>query len=164
MDVQEDIGNTLKVEYDAIGSGGGKAEFFRGENLFAGSDSDISKAQTAFVLPEDFQVGYKVDPANINPDVKDHEGVLFIPALAGGLGIVYNLGKDKDIQLDLNGELLALIFTQELEWWNDTRIQALNTAAELPNTRIQVVVRSGGSGSTQVFTKYMSEVKLFCNY
>jgi phosphate transport system substrate-binding protein len=131
------------------------SEFYAGYNLFAGSDSDVSDSSLPFFLPTGFKAGDEVAAENVNPGVQDHVGALFLPSLAGGLGIVYNIpGKT---ELSFNPTVLGRIFTGRLEWWNDTLIQMLNPGVALPQSKIKVVGRSGESGSTKVFTNFLSK-------
>jgi ABC-type phosphate transport system substrate-binding protein len=126
-----------------------------GYNLFAGSDSDVSSSTLPYFLPDGFAAGDVVDAANVNGAVPDHLGAIFLPSLAGGLGIVYNIPGEPQ-QLNFDAVVLGNIFTGRLEWWNDTSIKNLNQDATLPNEKIRVVGRGGSSGSTQVFTNYMA--------
>jgi phosphate transport system substrate-binding protein len=80
---------------------------------------------------------------------------LFLPSLAGGLGIVYNLPGNP--QLNFNPAVLGQIFIGTIEMWNDPLIQALNRNITLPVEKINAVGRSGKSGSTKVFTNYLSK-------
>ena len=58
----------------------------------------------------------------------------------------------------LDGEVLADIFMGKIKHWNDPRIKALNPSLSLPNTAITVVHRSDGSGTTFIFTNYLTKV------
>jgi phosphate transport system substrate-binding protein len=79
---------------------------------------------------------------------------MFLPALAGGLGIVYNLPGSPDITL--NAVVLGDIFTGRLLMWDDPAIKLLNPTVEFPSQAINPVGRSGKSGSTKVLTGFLS--------
>jgi phosphate transport system substrate-binding protein len=82
--------------------------------------------------------------------------VLHIPWTSGGLAVFFHVtGLEK---VNLSPEAVAGIFAGTIKTWNDPKIAADNSGATLPNTPIQVVHRSDGSGTTAVFTSYLTEV------
>ena len=82
--------------------------------------------------------------------------VIHVPTCMGAVVLAYNLeGVDN---LNLSGELIADIFAGNITMWNDARIAALNPDAKLPAEAIIPAVRSDGSGTTFVFTDYLSKV------
>ncbi len=82
--------------------------------------------------------------------------VVHVPTCMGAVVLAYNL--DGVEQLNLSGEVIADIFAGDIKKWNDERIKALNPDAKLPNETIIPVYRADGSGTTSVFTDYLSKV------
>ncbi len=121
------------VAYGGIGSGGGVRNLRDKIVDFAGSDAFLSDKEMA----------------EMNP-------VIHIPTCMGAVVLAYNL--DGVEKLNLSGELIADIFAGEVKMWNDARITALNPNAKLPNEPIIPVFRSDGSGTTFVFTDYLTKV------
>ncbi|MBR5612294.1 MAG: phosphate ABC transporter substrate-binding protein PstS [Bacteroidaceae bacterium] len=121
------------VAYGGIGSGGGVRNLRDKIVDFAGSDAFLSEKEMS----------------DMNP-------VIHIPTCMGAVVVAYNLeGVDK---LNLSGELIADIFAGEVKMWNDPRLKALNPDAVLPAEAIIPVFRSDGSGTTFVFTDYLTKV------
>ena len=81
-----------------------------------------------------------------------------IPVALGGEGIVYNLSLPAGARLHLTGPALAAIYLGQITRWNDPALTALNPGLPLPNARITVVHRSDGSGTTYIFSNYLSSV------
>ncbi|MEM1670730.1 MAG: phosphate ABC transporter substrate-binding protein PstS [Archaeoglobaceae archaeon] len=98
-----------------------------------------------------------------DPPAKESEWIEFkklgeplqFPFIVGAVVVVYNLPVD---ELKLDGETLAKIFMGEIEFWDDQAIKALNPNANLPHEKIIVIHRSDSSGTTEVFTTYLSLV------
>jgi phosphate transport system substrate-binding protein len=82
--------------------------------------------------------------------------ILHIPTVAGAVVITYNLPNNPTLKLD--GAVLAGIFQGKLTKWDDKRILDLNPGFKLPSTEIVVVHRSDGSGTSYIFTDYLSSV------
>ena len=102
-------------------------------------------------------VDYGASDAPLNPTQRaGATGVLTVPESAGGVVPLYNLAGTGVTHLNFNGSLLAQIFSGVVTNWNNTALQALNPAAHLPNANITVVHRSDGSGTTFIFTSYLS--------
>ena len=124
---------SIPVTYDAIGSEAGIEQLAAGKVDFAASDMPIT------------------DPQSL-PGVK----VVQIPTVIGAVVPIYNLpGKDRE--LSLTPEVLAGIYSGTIRKWNDARIRAANQGLRLPNADIAVVHRSDGSGTTFVWTSFLSE-------
>jgi phosphate transport system substrate-binding protein len=124
----------VKADYQSIGSGGGIKAITDRTVSFGASDAPLSPDQE------------KAAPAKL----------LHLPTVAGPIVPIYNLpGVDK---LTLNGDLVAAIFLKQITKWNDPKITALNPAIALPNSPIVVVHRSDGSGTSFIFTDYLSKV------
>ncbi|MGY1855321.1 phosphate ABC transporter substrate-binding protein PstS [Modestobacter sp. SYSU DS0290] len=130
--VQPDV----TVNYDPIGSGGGREQFLNGGTDFAGSDAALDEEELA--LAEE-RCGAS--------------GIFEMPNYISPIAVVYNLeGVD---ELNLSPEVLAGIFNQQITTWNDPAIAADNPDAELPDTAITPVNRSDESGTTENFTEYL---------
>ena len=81
-----------------------------------------------------------------------------VPVALGGEGIVYNLSLPAGARLHLTGPVLAAIFLGQITRWNDPALTALNPGLSLPAAAINVVHRSDGSGTTYIFSNYLSSV------
>jgi phosphate transport system substrate-binding protein len=124
----------LKLTYQAIGSGGGIAQI---------------KAKT---------VDFGASDEPLKAEELDKTGLVQFPMIMGGVVQVVNIegiGKGK---LKLTGDLLADIFLGKIKNWNDRRIMAVNPDLKLPDREITVVHRADGSGTTWIFTNYLSKV------
>jgi phosphate transport system substrate-binding protein len=82
--------------------------------------------------------------------------ILHIPTVAGAVVLTYNLAGNPSLKLD--GDTVAGIYLGQIKKWNDPKITALNAGAKLPDQDIVVVHRSDGSGTTFIFTDYLSKV------
>jgi phosphate transport system substrate-binding protein len=125
----------VKINYQAIGSGGGIRQLSEGTVDFGASDSPMSDAEIA----------------------KAKGPVLHIPTVLGAVAITYNV-PGVTAQLKLTGDVLADMFAGKITKWNDARLAALNSGVKLPATDILVVHRTDGSGTTFVFTDYLTTV------
>ena len=121
------------VAYGGIGSGGGVRNLRDKIVDFAGSDAFLSDKEMA----------------EMNP-------VIHVPTCMGAVVLAYNL--DGVNELKLSGEIIANIFSGEIKMWNDERLKALNPDVTLPAEAIIPVFRSDGSGTTFVFTDYLTKV------
>ena len=121
------------VAYGGIGSGGGVRNLRDKIVDFAGSDAFLSEKEMT----------------EMNP-------VIHIPTCMGAVVLAYNL--EGVNELKLSGEVIADIFAGEIKMWNDTRLAALNPGVTLPAEAIIPVFRSDGSGTTFVFTDYLTKV------
>ena len=127
--------NGLKVNYQSIGSGGGIQQLTSKTVDFGASDAPLNgKQDSALSAP-----------------------VIHIPVTAGAVVITYNLPDVKDT-LMLTPDVLAKIYMGEIKKWNDAKIQAINKNVKLPATDIVVAHRSDGSGTTNIFTTYLTKV------
>ena len=84
--------------------------------------------------------------------------VVQVPVDLGAEGVVYNLSLPAGSRLHLTGPVLARIFLGQITSWHDPAITALNPGVNLPDARISVVHRSDGSGTTYIFSNYLSSV------
>ncbi|MEM8620815.1 MAG: phosphate ABC transporter substrate-binding protein PstS [Actinomycetota bacterium] len=129
------------VEYDPIGSGGGREQFLAGGTSFAGSD--------AFLDDEEFA-------ESINTCAGE-QGAINLPHYISPIALPYNLPSIEGSTLNLTPELIAGIFANEITNWTDAAITEQNPDIELPDLAINPVHRSDDSGTTENFTDYMSQ-------
>jgi phosphate transport system substrate-binding protein len=126
--------NNISINYKYIGSGGGIRQLIERRIDFGATDAYLSD--------------------------KELEGmpqpVVHIPSCLGSVAISYNIHGNPELKL--TPEILAGIFLGKIKKWNDTKIAAVNPEVNLPDTLITVIHRSDGSGSTFIFTNYLSEV------
>jgi len=126
----------VRINYQSIGSGGGIQQLSVGTVDFGASDSPMSDADMA--------------KAKGGP-------VLHVPTVLGAVVVTYNLPEVTQ-PLRLTGPVLGDIFLGRIKKWNDGRIGQLNPGVTLPNVDILPVRRSDGSGTTFIFTDYLSAV------
>ena len=129
----------VKINYQPIGSGGGISQITEGTVDFGASDGIMTDNQTANAIAA-------------------HGPILHIPMTSGSVAIIYNSTGIGTGQLKLTGDALANIYLKKITKWNDPAIAALNAGLSLPDTSIAVVHRSDGSGTTFIFTNYLSKV------
>ena len=129
---KKDTGNGLN--YQSIGSGGGIKQIQAKTVTFGASDMPLKGEQLA------------------------KDGLLQFPAVMGGIVPVVNLDGIAPGQLVLDGDTVAKIFLGTVKTWDDAAIKKLNPNAKLPSSAIVVVHRSDGSGTTFVWTDYLSKV------
>ncbi len=122
------------LNYQSIGSGGGIKQINAKTVDFGASDMPLT------------------------PDVLEKDGLMQFPAVMGGEVLAVNLPGIKKGEIKLTGKLIADIYLGKIKNWNDPAIEAVNKGIKLPNTRITVVHRSDGSGTTFIFTNYLSKV------
>jgi len=124
----------VKINYQAVGSGAGQSQLKNKTVDFGASDVVVADADlSTYPTP-----------------------IVHIPVVAGAAVVTYNLPGDPELKL--TPDVLADIFLGKINRWNDARITALNPSANLPKTTITVVHRSDGSGTTAVFSDYLSKV------
>lgn len=131
--------NAVEFNYQSIGSGGGIKQVTEGTVDFGASDAAMSEDQMKAV--------------------KDKQGteILHIPTVMGAVVVTYNLpaaGKD----LKLTPDVLAGIYLGQITKWNDSKIAEINPDKNLPDQAILVAHRSDGSGTTNIFTDYLTKV------
>jgi phosphate transport system substrate-binding protein len=126
------------VNYDPVGSGGGREQFLAGGTDFAGTDAALDADELA-------QAGERCGPA----------GVVELPNYISPIAVVHDVpGVD---ELDLAPETLAGIFDQRITRWDDPAIAADNPGTQLPDLAVTPVNRSDESGTTENFTEYLAE-------
>ncbi|WP_291811335.1 phosphate ABC transporter substrate-binding protein PstS [Limnobacter sp.] len=123
-----------KVNYQSIGSGGGIKQISAKTVDFGASDMPLK--------PEDLK----------------EKGLMQFPTVIGGVVPVVNLQGVAPGQMKLSAEVLANIYLNKITKWNDKAIVALNPGVNLPDQDISVIRRADGSGTTFIFTNYLSKV------
>ncbi|MGA9177515.1 MAG: phosphate ABC transporter substrate-binding protein PstS [Desulfobacterales bacterium] len=124
----------IKLNYQSIGSGGGIKQI---------------KAKT---------VDFGASDAPLKPEDLDKSGLLQFPMIMGGVVPVVNIPGISSGSLKMSNELLADIYLGKVKKWNDEKIKTENPGLKLPDRAITVVHRSDGSGTTWIFTNYLSKV------
>jgi phosphate transport system substrate-binding protein len=127
----------VAIQYAAVGSGEGVRRFAAMETDFGATDAPMSDDEIARAAGGD---------------------VIHVPVTLGAVVPVYNLPGASGEPLVFSGPVLAEIFRGAITRWNDPAIAALNPAAVLPDEPITIVHRADGSGTTHVFTDYLSKV------
>ena len=125
---------SVRFNYQSIGSGGGQKQILEQTIDFGASDAPVSDEILA----------------------KAPSKILHLPTVAGAVVVTYNLSGGIDLTLD--GPTLADVFLGKITRWSDPRMAALNPGAKLPDMDIVVVHRSDGSGTSYIFTDYLSSV------
>jgi phosphate transport system substrate-binding protein len=124
----------LRVNYQGIGSGAGIRQLTAGTVDFAGTDAVMTEAELKAL----------------------GKPVAHLPIVIGAVVLSYNLKLSAPLVLD--GTTVAAIFDGKIRTWNDPAIQTLNPSLQLPSRPIVVATRSDSSGTTHVFTEYLSQV------
>ena len=123
-----------QVTYQSMGSGAGLNQIKAGTVDFAGSDNPLTLEQ------------------------QDEAGLVQVPMLTGGVVVIVNLPGVKDGQLKLSKDVLSRIYLGEITMWNDPAIKAINPGLRLPKMKITVVRRADSSGTSFIFTNYLSKI------
>jgi len=123
----------VQINYQSIGSGGGIRQVIAGTVDFGGSDGIMQAEQIQQVKG----------------------GIFHIPTVAGAVVVAYNLDVPK---LKLSPDVLTAIFMGQITKWNDSAIAEINSGIDLPDTNITVAHRSDGSGTTNIFTNYLTKI------
>ena len=126
----------IRINYQPIGSGGGIRQLSENTVDFGATDAPMSEEELGKAKGG---------------------GVLHVPTALGAVVVTYNL-PTITTPLNLSGDVIAAIYQGQVTRWNDVRIAALNNGVALPATDILVVHRSDGSGTSFVFTDYLSKV------
>jgi len=128
----------VTINYQGIGSGGGIEQFSKLTVDFGASDAPMKDEEIAAA------------------EAASGAKVLHIPTVFGAVTLAYNLPGVTELKLD--PDTLAGIFLGEITKWNDAKLTALNPGVTLPDQPIQVVHRSDSSGTTSIFTGYLTKV------
>jgi phosphate transport system substrate-binding protein len=124
----------VKINYQSIGSGGGIRQITERTIHFGASDMPLT------------------------PQELKSKKLLQFPIVIGGVVLAYNLPELRGKSLILDGETICGVYLGKLKSWDDPKIRALNPGIALPSRPITPVFRSDGSGTTALFTHYLSEV------
>ena len=125
---------SVRFNYQSIGSGAGQKLLLNQTVDFGASDAPMKDEALA----------------------KAPGKILHLPIVAGGVALIYNLPGNPKLKLD--GDTLANIYMGNITKWNDPKIVALNSGVDLPDTAIIPVHRADGSGTSFIFTDYLSTV------
>jgi phosphate transport system substrate-binding protein len=125
----------VQINYQSIGSGGGIAQLTSGTVDFGASDGPMTDEQLSKVSGK----------------------VLHIPTVLGGVVPTYNVNGVSG-ELKFTGDVMADIYLGNIKKWNDPRLAKANPGVKFPDEDIIVVHRSEGSGTTYIFTDYLSKV------
>jgi phosphate transport system substrate-binding protein len=126
----------VQINYQSIGSGGGIRQFTEGTVDFGASDGPMTDEQMQAVGGH----------------------VLHVPTVMGAVVLTYNLPGLGNAKLKFDGPAIADIFQGKITKWNDKRIAGMNPGVKLPDEDIIVVHRSDGSGTSYIFTDFLSKV------
>jgi phosphate transport system substrate-binding protein len=126
----------IQINYQSIGSGGGIKQFTEGTVDFGATDGPMTETQLSAVQGQ----------------------VLHVPTVLGAVVLTYNLPAAGATQLKLDGPTIADIYLGKITKWNDRRLVAANPGVTLPNQDLIVVHRSDGSGTSYIFTDYLSKI------
>lgn len=126
--------NKTRINYQSIGSGGGIKQINARTVDFGASDKPLKKIDL------------------------DKSGLIQFPMVMGGVVPVVNIKGIKAGRMKLDAKTLVDIFSGKITRWNDARIAKINPGLKLPDKHISVVHRSDGSGTTWLFTNYLSKV------
>jgi phosphate transport system substrate-binding protein len=124
----------LRINYQAIGSGGGIRQFIAGTVDFGGSDAAMKDDEIA----------------------KVKKGVILVPTAGGAVSVVYNVPGVSELKL--SRKVLPEIFSGQITNWNDAKIKADNPGVNLPDQTIKFAVRADSSGTTFIFTNHLSAI------
>jgi len=125
---------SVRFNYQSIRSGGGQKQILAQTVDFGASDGPMSDDNLS----------------------KAPGKILHIPTVSGAVVLTYNLAGNPALKLD--ADTIAGIFLGQIKKWNDPKLTALNSGTKLPDQEIVVVHRSDGSGTTFIFTDYLSKV------
>jgi len=128
--------DNVNLNYQSIGSGGGVKQHIEKTVNFAASDAPLTDKER-----------------DLAP------GTLHIPETIGGVVVAYNIPEIPEKGLKLTGKMISNIFMGNITKWNDPAIASINPGLKLPDQEIIVAHRSDGSGTTFVFTDYLSTVE-----
>lgn len=122
-----------RLNYQSIGSGGGQRQITERTVDFGASDEPLT------------------------PDQLKKDKLMQFPAVVGGVVPVVNISGVSFGQLKLGPETLCAIYLGDIKFWDDAKLKTINPQIKLPHSEIVVVYRSDGSGTTAIFTNYLSQ-------
>jgi len=130
------VAPSVTISYQGVGSGQGQRDFIRYLTDFGGSDAALTASRVQTEAPD----------------------ALHVPTVIGAVVPTYNLPGNPELRF--SAETLVGIYLGAIQFWNDPRIAADNPNVRLPEIRITVVYRSDGSGTTSIWTDYLSKVSV----
>lgn len=131
-----ELQSDVTVNYDPVGSGGGREQFLDGGTAFAGSDAALDEEELA-----------------MSEELCGEAGIIEMPNYISPIAVIFNLEGIES--LNLGPVTIAQIFNQQITNWNDEAIAADNPDAQLPDLAITPVNRSDESGTTENFVEYL---------
>jgi phosphate transport system substrate-binding protein len=126
----------VQINYQSLGSGAGIQQYTQGTVDFGASDGPMNTEQMNAVQGD----------------------VIHFPTVMGAVVLTWNLPSLGTTQLKFDGPTLAAIYLGKITSWNDPKLAALNPGVKLPNENIIVVHRADGSGTSYIWTDYLSKV------
>lgn len=123
-----------KLNYQGVGSGAGQKLIFQRTIDFGASDAPVPAAKLS------------------------ENKLLQFPTVIGAVDLAVNIPGIQPNQLALNGKLLAAIYLGKITNWNDPQLAAMNPGVKLPDLAVAPIYRADGSGTTYVFTSYLSKI------
>ena len=126
---------SIKINYRSIGSGGGIRQFLMGTLDFGATDVPMKQEHIK----------------------KSQKDILHLPTTLGAVVLSYNLNLPQKTNLRLTAQVLADIYRGRIKKWNEEKLKKLNPNVALPNQNIVPIYRADGSGTTAVFTEYLSQ-------
>jgi len=136
----------VTVNYDPVGSGGGRTQFLDSATSFAGSDS----------LMDDTE--YELAAARCDGDT----GAIHLPMYISPIAVIFNLPGIENV--NMTADVIAQIFDGKITTWNDPALVDINPDIELPSTTITMVHRADESGTTSNFTDYLEKASTMWPY
>lgn len=135
ISVYKKVNPSVTLSYQAVGSGQGQNDFVRYLTDFGGTDSVVADTRIKAEAPD----------------------TLHVPMLLGGVVPTYHV-EGVSVQLRFSPEVLSGIYLGQIKKWNDPKILADNPGVSLPSTKITPVYRSDSSGTSSIWTDYLSKV------
>lgn len=136
----------VTVNYDPVGSGGGRTQFLDGATSFAGSDSLMDSDEYALAVER------------CDGDL----GAVHLPVYISPIAVIFNL--DGVTSLNMTSDVIAEIFDGKITNWSDAKIADINPDATLPDLAITMVHRADESGTTKNFTDYLAKASTTWGY
>lgn len=133
---------SINIYYDSVGSGTGVSRFLQGVYDIGASDVPLPTEQW-------------------NQAIQKYGAIITVPDIVGSVAIIYNIpGFNSSVNgpLNMTADILAQIYTGEIQYWDDPQIIRINPGFKFPHEKIIAVHRSDGSGTTFVFTLYLQKV------
>jgi len=134
------------VNYDPVGSGGGRTQFLDGATSFAGSDSLMDEEEYALAADR----------------CDGDAGAIHVPMYISPIAVIFNLPGISSV--NMTADVIAQIFDGKITTWNDAALADINPDVELPATAITMVHRADESGTTSNFTDYLEKASTMWPY